>query len=187
MDLSYDEIRRIHRLEKNTSSLAEVSSEFYEDLQVFLGEERQKYLDSLKNFSVSKTRDFTNLKKMVEEVFSMREKKILNKALVASRTKEVSENNMTEQEKKIFHRLLDLLSSHNELLTGLFETGAVSSRVKSALSDEMELKILQDVPSFVGYDMKEYGPFEKGKLVKVPVKIGKLLDSRKLAAVAGQE
>jgi len=33
----------------------------------------------------------------------------------------------------------------------------------------------------MGADMKEYGPFEKGKKISVPEKIGSLLVSRKLA------
>ena len=68
MDLSFDEIRRIHRLEKNTSQLVEVEKEFYNELHAFLQKEKQAYLESLKDFSVSDTRRFSNLKKMVEEI-----------------------------------------------------------------------------------------------------------------------
>ena len=183
MELSYEEIRRIHLLEKNTSQLVEVQGEFYEELHDFLKNEKQKYLESLKNFSVSNTRDFTNLKKMVEEVFSMREKKILSKALIASRTKEVTDMHMANPEKKIFKEILILLERHNSLLQELFETKQMTEQSKEKNLDQLNVKILSEVPSFVGYDMKEYGPFEKGEVVSVPLKIGKLLNSRKLGQI----
>lgn len=182
MELSYDEIRKIHRLEKNTSQLVEINSTFYDDLRAFLKSEKQKYLESLKNFSVSKTRDFTNLKKMVEEIFSMREKKILNKALISSRIKEVSDENMALHEKKIFKKVLDLLEQHNNFLSELFEGEPAKIAGEIAAIEDVEVEILEDIPPFVGHDMKEYGPFSKGQVVTVPLKVGKLLNSRSLGA-----
>jgi DNA replication initiation complex subunit (GINS family) len=62
MRLDYDELRRIHRLEKNTSKLVEVDEDFISSLENFVEDEKKKYLDSLKNFSSSQAREFTNLK-----------------------------------------------------------------------------------------------------------------------------
>ncbi|MEK6941430.1 MAG: hypothetical protein AABW85_01065 [archaeon] len=186
MEMSYDEVRKIHRFEKNTSQLMEVAPDFYEELHAFLKLEKQKYLESLKTFSIAKTRDFTNLKKMVEEIFSLREKKILNRALIASRTKEVSEENLTAQEKKVFKKLIELLEQHNAILHDLFETDEFPVQKRAFDADESKIEILDDVPSFVGYDMKEYGPFSKGDVVSVPPKIGKLLSSRKLGLLKEQ-
>ena len=41
MELSYDEIRRIHRLEKNTSRLVEVEPDFYNQLRAFVKQEKE--------------------------------------------------------------------------------------------------------------------------------------------------
>ncbi len=179
MELSYDEIRRIHRLEKNTAKLVQVEPEFYSDLQEFLVQEKQSYLESLRDFSSSKARDFVNLKKMVEEIFSMRTKKLLSAALVSSRTSESSEDNMALQEKKMFRETLAILQKHSALLGGIFSDGksAESERDLNTLSVE----ILSDIPEFVGTDMKEYGPFKKGVTVRLPAKIARLLSTQKLA------
>ena len=182
MDLSFDEIRRIHRLEKNTSQLVEVEKEFYNELHAFLQKEKQAYLESLKDFSVSDTRRFSNLKKMVEEIFSMREKKLLNKALIASRTKEASEEHMALQEKELFKKMLELLEEHGALLNGLFENEAAGKKPSKDLNN-LSVRILSDIPEFVGSDMKEYGPYRKGQKVAIPLKIAKLLESRKLGEV----
>lgn len=182
MDFSYDEIRRIHRLEKNTSKLVEVEQEFYNDLNSFLSAEKKEYLDSLHDLNSTKARSFTNLKKMVEEIFSLREKKILNQALIASRTNEINEANMALQEKKMFMEILSSLKKHSKILEEIFSDNGKKSENKKDLNN-LSVEILLDISGFVGTDMKEYGPFEKGTIVNLPVKIAKLLSERKLAKV----
>lgn len=181
MAISYDEIRRIHRLEKNTQQLVELSEDFYSELSSFILEEKKTYLDSLKNFSVAQTRDFTNMKKMIEEIFSMREKKLLAKALIASRAKEASLSHMTIQEKELFKKIVSLLEAHNSLAEGLFSSGEIP--VAASNSSMLHVKIISDVPSFVGGDMKEWGPFQKDDEVELPMRVARLLTERKLAVI----
>jgi DNA replication initiation complex subunit (GINS family) len=175
MRIDYDELRRIHRLEKNTSKLVEVDDDFIDSLQAFVEEEKKKYLASLKNFSASDAREFTNLKRVVEEIFLMRQKKLLNKALISSRTKEVDGEKMSTQEKEAFRKLLRILEDQFSFYESLF--GEKEKREAEMVS----LKILKDVPTFVGTDMKEYGPFSDGEEVELPAKIAKLFLSRKIA------
>jgi len=175
MRIDYDELRRIHRLEKNTSKLVEVEDDFIDSLQSFVEEEKKKYLASLKNFSTSDAREFTNLKRVVEEIFLMREKKILNKALISSHTKEIDGEKMASQEKETFRKILRILEEHFSSYDSLF--GEKEKRESELVS----MKILKDVPTFVGTDMKEYGPFSEGQSVELPSKIAKLFVSRKIA------
>ena len=65
-ELSYDEIRRIYRLEKNTSKLVELPEDFYNLLNDFVKEQKENYIQNLKDFSIEEARNFANLKKMVE-------------------------------------------------------------------------------------------------------------------------
>ena len=44
MNVSYDELRRIYRLEKNTSKLVEVDDDFFEKLNAFMKSEKEEYL-----------------------------------------------------------------------------------------------------------------------------------------------
>jgi len=175
MRIDYDELRRIHRLEKNTSKLVEVEEDFVDLLNVFVEEEKKKYLASLKNFSASDAREFTNLKRVVEDIFLMREKKLLNKALISSHTKEIDGEKMAHQEKDTFKKLLKILEDHYELYESLF--GEKEKRE----SELVLVKILKDVPTFVGTDMKEYGPFSEGQSVSLPSKVARLFVTRKIA------
>jgi len=178
MKIDYDELRRIHRLEKNTSKLVEVEEDFIDSLQAFVEEEKKRYLSSLKNFSSSDGREFANLKRVVEESFLMREKKLLNKALIAVHTKEVDAGKVARQEKDTFKKLLKILDEHYSLYISLFGEAEKSS---SAANATLSLKMLKDVPTFVGTDMKEYGPFTEGQVVDLPPKVAKLFLTRKLA------
>lgn len=182
MELSYDEIRRIHRLEKSTSRLVELEPAFYTDLSEFISREKAIYMQSLKEFSVAKTRNFTNLKKMVEEIFAMRGKKILSRALAASRTNEALEENLTAPEKKFYKNILAELNAHNRLLEQLFSSDSGRPAGGERAIDALSVKMLSDIPPFVGADMKDYGPFAKEQVVELPGKVAKLLISKKLGA-----
>ena len=183
MQLNYDEIRRIHRLEKNTSNLVEVEPDFYNQLHAFVEEEKASYLESLKDFSTGKAKEFNNLKKMIEEIFAMRAKKILNKSLIASRTSETSEQHMASEEKEIYRNMVKLLNEHNSLLQSLFSNEAGSAKGSGNALNNVKLKVIGEIPSFVGPDMKEYGPYGKEQVVELPFKIAKLLESRNLCEV----
>lgn len=181
MQFSYDEVRRIHRLEKASTKPVELSPDFYTELAEFLVKERAAYMQSLKTFSVAKTRNFTNLKKMVEEIFALRSKKILGRALVASRTNEASDENLAIPERKMFRNLLSELERHNRLLGQLFAADGKKAKESIKGIDNTGVRILTDIPAFVGADMSEYGPYAKDQTVELPCKVAKLLVAKKFA------
>jgi DNA replication factor GINS len=184
MDLSYDEIRRIYRLEKNKSDLTELDEDFYNSLNEFIKAEKKKYLESLASPADAKPEDFNNMKRLVEEIYNLREKKILNRALLASRTSEADSGSMALQEKKLFQGLVELLSRQRLLLSELFENNAekgTAEEKKELDLNILSIRILKDIPSFVASDMKEYGPFNEGQAVSLPYTVAKLFIERKLA------
>lgn len=173
MELSFDEIRRIHRLEKNTSRLVEVDPDFFSALADFALKQRGKKGAA------------EGLRQMVEEILALREKKILNLALMALRTGEASEEHMALQEKKMFSAVLSELRGHAGMLDKIFPEQDSSEKPedKQALNN-LSVKILSKVPGFVGTDMKEYGPFAEGQSVSLPYDIAKLLIARGLVAMS---
>lgn len=189
MDLSYDEVRRIYRLEKNTSKLVEVPEDFYNLLNEFIKEEKQRYLKCLKDFSIEEARDFANLKKMVEEIFLLRERKILNLALLASRGNESTKFSMAIPEKKMFGSVQELLQKQRGLLLEMFQPGAPakeSSSEKAKTLNTVKIRVSKEVPAFIGADMKEYGPFKSEQKVELPFSIAKLFLERKLGERLGE-
>lgn len=173
-------MRRIHRLEKNSSQLSELNPDFFIDLGSFISGEREKYLSNLKNGSVSKARDYSNLEEMAKEIIAIRERKLLNKALIASRTNEYSLAGMAKKEEALFKSMLAVLNDFKRDAGAMFNGQKRKSKEKDL--KKLPLRILSDIPGFIGADMKEYGPFEKGQSVELPGKAAELLLQRKLAA-----
>ncbi len=180
MRLNYDELRKIYRLEKNSSRLAEVEDDFFVSLGAFFKKQKKDYLHSLDELSGSKAKNFSNLKKIVSEIFSIREKKLLNKALIASRTHELEAEKMAAQESQTLKSLLEVLNKHQRFLDQVLDANSKQA-VKIKQPSGVSLRFLQNVPAFMGADMKEYGPFEKDSVDSVPEKVASLLVSRKLA------
>ena len=181
MRLDYDELRKIYRLEKNNSALAEVEDDFFESLKEFFEAQKKDYLRSLQDLSGTKAKSFANLKKIVAEIFGIREKKLLNKALVASRTGELETAKMSSEETETLKQLLVILNKHQAFLDEIFSVKTEKKKASAFAVGKVSLKIVKSVPAFMGADLKEYGPFEQGETVSVPEKISSLLVSRKLA------
>jgi hypothetical protein len=53
-------------------------------------------------------------------------------------------------------------------------------------ADSIKIKFLKDVPEFVGSDKKDYGPFKKDEIAKLPEKEGKLLIKKGIAEPMGE-
>lgn len=193
--LNFDELRRVYRLEKNSSKLVVLQEDFFNQLFEFMELERKTYLDSLKDLNQSKARDFNNLKKIIEELFLLREKKILNKALIDSRLGESDGEVLTLHEKKLFEELVKAMKGHSQLLNQIleFDKAALISHDKKMVDSSatterssdlalVELKFSEKISPFIGPDMKEYGPFEPGQTANVPFKVANILVGRNIAS-----
>ncbi len=168
-------------MEKNSSQLTELEANFFDDLKEFMGSEREKFLQGLKTGSMAKARDYHNLEQVLKETIAIREKKILNRALIASRTNEASYSGLLETEKQLFKGLLSILKAHKAEMNILFGEDNKKTKAKEKALKALSLQILSDVPSFIGADLKEYGPFVKDQAVELPRKTADLLVERKLA------
>ncbi len=175
MEINYDEIRRIYRLEKNTAKLSEVSEDFYISLADYLKKSKQEYLSKLDDLSSKDTKKFLNTKKMIEEIFLLRMRKIINKALLFVLTDDEQHLNLSMEERKLFKDLVNILKKHKSLEKQIFNGDASSNK------NLVSLEILTDVPAFIGSDMQEYGPYKKNEKIKVDSKVAAILLERKLA------
>lgn len=178
MSLTYDDIRRIYRLEKNSVDLVNTGPNFDDQLAELVSKERENYLDSIKKASFSKAKDFSNLKKLIEEIFQMREKKLLNKALLTTRIEDYTKTNLTDAEIETFDKLLKVLTGHRKRIEFLFDEHA-ETQDKSL--NNLAVRIIKEVPSFIGADMKEYGPYSQPQEIILPSKVGNLLVEKGLA------
>ncbi|MFH0970194.1 MAG: hypothetical protein V1776_01910 [Candidatus Diapherotrites archaeon] len=226
MAFDFEEMRRIYRLEKSTARLVDVPEDFFTLLHTLVEDERKKYFDSLNDLNTTRARDFGNLKKLVDEWFVVREKKLLNTVLVSAQLGEMDLAHLTVEEKRLFTQLYDTLRAHRNLTQSILDANSAfvgmvslpvenetislsnnssiahniplsnssplshsasspsSAHSQSASSSSslaiLSVRILSEIPSFVGTDLKEYGPYKTGEVVSLPSKIAQLFISRKL-------
>ena len=93
-------------------------------------------------------------------------------------------------EKKVFDAVLLVLEKQHTVLADMFSSQSGSGKKDSKSSrtpDNTQVKILSEVPAFIGTDMKEYGPFSQNQRVSLPHKVAKLFFDRKLGEPAGDD
>ena len=176
--LSYEDVMKVRRLEQNAARLVKLDKNFYDQLRDFI--EKEKELQK-QEFSMDRAKEFENLKTAVYDVYFMREKKILNQALRQSRTGGADLEHMQPVEKDLFDNLSEFLNRGRSEMDSLFSHKEQPGKRVAEDLNKVSIMLLEDVPSFMGTDLKEYGPFQKESHASLPAPIAELLLSRKAA------
>lgn len=176
--MDFDEVMAFHRLEKNTSRLTELPIDFVPELKKLFETESKEYQNALKEENFQKTANFSNLKRVVIELFHLRQKKMLNKALISVKNNEYDEESLLEEEKPFYREMCNAIKKYFSLAEKII--GEQKTEKKMHLN-KISIKLLSEVPAFIGPDMKEYGPFKKEEKVLLPKKTAELLLARNLA------
>jgi len=163
-EISFDELRRIQLLEKKSGSLAPLPESFFADCREWLARQEEE----LKNgFSLDAARVRDNSSRIFQEIVSLRQQKVLLKALRDLRAGEVSSEGLASEEKQLYTDVLKVLKEFECSMLGRV------ARDKPVAACEpqpefLSVKILQDIPEpFVGADGKEYGPFTAAQVVRL--------------------
>lgn len=160
--LSYETIRKIATDEKNNPKLVQLPEAFFEEVKI--------YIDKKTKMSEGKQDiwELQSAKRVLQDILDMREKKILTSALYHVRAGIVPEN-LTDKEKEFFNTLVNNIKDFQSKRKEMLEGEPVRKYV---------VGILDDMPQFVGTDMKNYGPYVKGDVVTLPEEISKVLVER---------
>lgn len=165
--ISFEYLRKILNEEKKSQNLTKIPDDFYETVRMYI--EGKKKLAKEKKDEI----ELRNIERIVENIFNLRERKIINFAIMAARAG-VQPSNLTSEEKQFFQKVFETLKERRVIL----------DKIKSALEGEVkkEVEILvvfkQDFPAFVGIDGQTYGPFKKGDIAKLPEENRKILVSK---------
>lgn|SRR3989338_1051587 len=144
-----------------------------------------------------------NIKILRRELYERREKKILNMALIKSRTQSsvVDVTPLLEEEKSLFNSLCTALSSnrdmqlnyllkpHNSFLQNQpqknISNSAINATINSSLNPPSQqtihqaaiitINFISSVSKFVGRDLEVYGPYNQGDTTTLPKELGLVL------------
>ena len=156
--ISFDLIRRIQREEQRVPKLTKLPEGFYDAVRLYL--QRKRDTDSRKSGLETK-----QVERLVEDIFNRRERKIFNLALIAARTR-IPPENLTDEEISFFDQIVYVVKDRRQKILDTLvmpETSAAGSMENLGL-----VVFKEEVPAFVGADMRSYGPFKKGDIAKLP-------------------
>lgn len=185
-EITYDELRRVQQREKGSGMLSELPEDFYERAGRLVRRLR-KEMES--GFAIEKAKEYENTLKVVREIYALREQKLIFRALSSAREGEQIFG-LAREEGELYRRVAELVregqKSFERVISGTEapRSGAENAGAevqKAPRSDEKNLRMLMDVPQFVGMDGKVRGPFRKGESVLLPTREAELLLKKKMA------
>ncbi len=159
--ITFEYIRKIQRKEQYESKLSEIPDDFYDKAKRYLDQKRR--LAEKKKDKMAE-RELTNIQNLLEDIYNRRETKILQQSVFAARTG-IPVQNLNKIEEKFFKQLVDLLKYQREKTLNILRKKTKGTKKKPKLK-KVEFK--EDIPEFVGSDLKKYGPFKPGDKAEIP-------------------
>jgi DNA replication factor GINS len=168
--ITFELIRKIQREEQRIPKLTKLPDNFYQNVAAYLQQKRK--LVGTKDDRRGGL-EIKNIERLVEDIFNRRERKVLNQVIASART-DMSPENLTEEEEVFFNVLLNALKDRRD---------SMLKKMLEEVEEEFASLIVfkEDAPQFVGSDMKNYGPFKKGDIAKLPEENMRVLIERGIA------
>jgi DNA replication initiation complex subunit (GINS family) len=159
--LTFETLSKIVREEKASPSLTRLPEDFFEDVASYLYKKTQLN-EGNDNWELE------NAKMVLSDIIKIREKKILLSAF-SFVDSGVEPSNLTPDEKTLFDQAASLIMQFRTGRKKVLEPGHEKKSI---------IAFLEDVPQFVGTDMRNYGPFAKGDIANLPEDVTRLLVER---------
>lgn len=164
-EISYKVLRRIQQLEKTSPLFTKIDVNFYHKLSDYL-KNLEKVIEQEENAQKIKlfNDEIQNTKKIAFGIYELREKKIVQAALSKVRGGKPDLKNVLDIEKKLYESLVEqIVLSRKKIL----EEKSVEVKKDELKSDVLKkeekkrntnpiVRVLEDIPEFVGTDMKTY-------------------------------
>ena len=177
--MDYDELRKIHRIEKSKKELQKLEDNFYKECVDLMNEYFEKYE---KTKDVEYLKILENIQSIVKSILFLRQQKIVFSALRLAVADEYDTENMTPKEKDFFDKLYELIKENIVFIEEVSSGKFVEECEDSKDINKMKIKIILDIPKeFVGEDGNIYGPYKKGEIIEIDKKEGEFLIEKNLA------
>ncbi len=174
--ITYQDLYDALRIEKFNQQLQKLPDNFLQDIAEYIKDKKNILNKDAKGFEevIKKTRrQLDNALSLINELFTIRCKKILNLALVASKTGVSKQDveNMLPDERQLFENVVKQLESLNAKIQQIIE----GKEEKKDLKNNILIRFTQDVPEFLDESGNVLGPFKSGDIANLPKQIAELL------------
>ncbi len=191
INLTFETLFEILRIEKSKGDLQELPLNFIDDLRMYLTEKLSIATSEQLNPSEKQLaeRQFKQALRIVEELLVVRQRKLLELARIKalSAIPELTMPYLLEGEQELLKSVVEQLrASKKKLYAKIFPDLEKAPSVKTAKQVKKRQQtgglkriiFLTAVPRFVGTELETYGPFFKGQQAELPEKIAEVLIRR---------
>ena len=198
VNITYETLFELWKREKDTADLQKLEPGFFDNFVEYLNEKKDMLNKENNLFSYDEKKkvenQIDNARRLIKEIYERREKKILNIALIKSRTKShvIDISSLLDNEKKFLGDIEKVLNAYRQNVIYSVMEGKQVSQIKhqeneakeeiNAANDVEEetkstklVRFLYSVPKFVGTELEEYGPFAEEDIANLPAEIADLL------------
>jgi DNA replication initiation complex subunit (GINS family) len=213
--ITYETLFEILRREKAREEIQKLPDNFNEEVRKYLAEKKQTMIsganDQFSEIEQEKTqRQILNIKKILNELYERREKKIVSMALNKSRIPKsvIDTANLTDTEKYLYEKLFSTFNEARSVsLRSIIlenplnheehkaeakqaemppeqneETAPKPETPASKIADGMKkVRFVCDTSQFVGPNLEIYGPFKSDETAVLPASVCTVLVSKNKA------
>jgi DNA replication initiation complex subunit (GINS family) len=193
--ITFETLYDILRREKSREELQELNLTFFDDVVSYL-KDKQKLSEGPEDSmfasdSMKTQQQIENIKRIIRDIYDIREKKIIGLARDVSRTGSnlINMKALLPEENKMYQQLLFLFDNfrrnvlHRVLTTELPNIGvldeeqpkAIKRVVKSHSTGLKLVRFIESVQQFVGPDLEPIGPFKKDDMATLPDEVVRVL------------
>jgi DNA replication initiation complex subunit (GINS family) len=155
--LTFESIRDVERTEREVKKVQKLPPSFLAELKEYLERKEQ-----LKEKSSADIMEIENVKSTVQRIIELRERKMVEQALITARTNMPPENLLKEEEQVFWQIVEGLKAFRRDFFEQLRKPKEVLFRVRRGM------------PEFVGPDMKTY-LLKENDVVALPKEVAELL------------
>ncbi len=175
VEFSYNDVKQVWLAEKTSRELVEIPEEFYQNAAKYVVQLNLELKRSEPLREELLREELQNVFQMVQEIYLSRTLKAIDEV-----TQGRLPNPLLERERYAFNEIRQSL----EKLCAELIPPTISGGAELAMSREITnvLLIMQDeVPTIVGDDLQQYGPFKKGEIASLPRRSAELMVKHGLA------
>ncbi len=204
--VTYEALFELLMREKGREAIQPLEPGFFANLARYLKDKRVALESLTKEGGLESSevernaKQLQNIYRLVRELYERRERKILNMALIKSRTgsEALDTAAMLKEELDLFERAASHLNEYRTNILHQVLAGEAPNYSQREVTDVpaseapeptpepapeptpvsetlARLKLLDDVAEFVGKELETYGPFSQGQVVELPHEIAQIL------------
>lgn len=178
LNITYETLFEILRLEKNRVELQKLDKDFFENVSTYIKEKTLVYNSNEKKSASEmelQQKQLSNIRKITTDIYYRRLKKIISMGLseIIAPNSVIDTESLHDREKEFFKAFEGILKDYNVHLIDMLK--GESKLIPKVEKTQKMVRFISDVPKFIGHDLEHYGPFNADDIATIPAKLADIL------------